>query len=218
MINKEMMLVIKNNPKLSEILDLYMTNEMKKLKNICYKIWKGKVDNYEEDELLDDAIEVLIESLVTYDTKSKAKFETYLTGNISRSSYSWFRDNKYTGCRNNLARDGNGKIIYEEINGKKRPIRIDSVSFDMDNDETQNLKETLSSKINIDDILIAEEYTDKVELYLSNLPKRVRGVAKLFSQEYNRDEIMELLHITEQQLLDCMKILRSYEYISLLFD
>ena len=35
MINKEMMLVIKNNPKLSEILDLYMTNEMKKLKNIC---------------------------------------------------------------------------------------------------------------------------------------------------------------------------------------
>ena len=34
MINKEMMLVIKNNPKLSEILDLYMTNEMKKLKNI----------------------------------------------------------------------------------------------------------------------------------------------------------------------------------------
>lgn len=88
----------------------------------------------------------------------------------------------------------------------------------MDSDETQNLKETLSSKINIEDILIAEEYTDKVELYLSNLPKRVRGVAKLFSQEYNRDEIMELLHITEQQLLDCMKILKSYEYISLLFN
>lgn len=207
-----------SNEEKDRLIHYYCDDFYKRLRHICKKIWGGKVDNYEEDELIDDAVEVLMEAVNTYKTDSKAKFETYLTGNISRSSYSWFRDNKYTGCRNNLARDGNGKIIYEEINGKKRPIRIDSVSFDMDNDETQNLKETLSSKINIEDILIAEEYTDKVELYLSNLPKRVRGVAKLFSQEYNRDEIMELLHITEQQLLDCMKILKSYEYISLLFD
>lgn len=200
------------------LIHYYCDDFYKRLRSICKKIWGGKVDNYEEDELIDDAVEVLMEAVNTYKTDSKAKFKTYLTGNISRSSYSWFRDNKYTGCRNNLVRDGNGKIIYEEINGKKRPIRIESISFDVDSDETQNLKETLSSNINIENILIAEEYTDKVELYLNNLPKRVRGVAKLFSQEYSRDEIMELLHITEQQLLDCMKVLKSYEYISLLFD
>lgn len=213
-----MMTLIKSNSKLSELLNTYMVDEMKKLKRICYKIWGGKVDNYEEDELFDDAVEVLIESLVAYDFTSNAKFETFLMSNISRSSYSWFRDNKYTGIRNNLARDKNGKIIYEIINGKKRPIRIKNISFDIDNDESKNIKENIPSKINIEKMFITEEYTDKVEIYLSNLPKRVRGVARLFSQEYSQNEIMEILHITEQQLLDSMKILKSYEYISLLFE
>ena len=219
MINKEMMITINNSPEMLSVINTYMDDNKRKLRNLCHKIWHTKKINMcDYDDLYDIAMECLMESVIRFDGK-KSSFETFLSGNIARKTKTWIRDG-FRHKRRNLLTDDKGKLIYEEDElGRKRPIPIQNVFLDADNDESWNIKETLPSREDIEEeIFLDEEYTDKVEEYLNSLPKRVEKVARLFSQEYNRDEIMEILHITEQQLMDSMKVLKSYEYISILFN
>ena len=219
MVTKQTMDTIKSNPKMTNMLNIYMENDMRKLKNICHKIWRDKVDVSDYDDLYDVAIDCLVETICSFNEEKSTKFNTFLIGNIMRKSNTWIRDNKYRLKKNNLLKDENGRIIYaEDSNGKKTPVIIQNIFLDMDCDETLNIKNTLKSKKCVEDVVFAEEYTDKVTMYINMLPIRVREVARLFSQEYKQNEIMEILNITEKQLIDSMKILKSYEYISLLFD
>ena len=38
MINEEMMRVINNNPEMMKVVNIYMENDMKKLKKICHRL------------------------------------------------------------------------------------------------------------------------------------------------------------------------------------
>lgn len=46
MINKEMMRIINSNPEMMKIINDYSDDENKKLKKLCHKIWRGKIDMY----------------------------------------------------------------------------------------------------------------------------------------------------------------------------
>lgn len=208
MINEEMMRVINNNPEMMKVVNTYMENDMKKLKKICHRVWYGKFDMSDYDELYDVAVDCLIEALITYNDE-KACLETFLVGNIMRKTSTWMRDNKYRLKRQNLLRDENGKLILDD---EGNPQIIMNVSLDVNTDEVKNIKDNLPSKE-----IFTEEYTDKVELYLQQLPRKQERVARLLSQQYTKDEILEILHITASEYNDCLLGLRKYEYISILF-
>lgn len=213
MINEEMMRVINSNPEMIKIVNSYMENDMKKLKKICHRVWYGKLDRSDYDELYDVAIDCLIETLITYNNE-KARLETFLVGNIMRKTSTWMRDNKYRLKRQNLLRDENGKLIFDD---EGKPQIIMNVSLDINTDEVKNIKDNLLSRENVEREIFTEEYTDKVELYLQQLPRKQERVARLLSQQYTKDEILEILHITASEYNDCLSGLRKYEYISILF-
>lgn len=214
MINKEMMRIINSDPEMIAVVNSYMENDMKKLKKICHKVWYGKFDRSDYDELYDVAVDCLIETLITYNDE-KARLETFLVGNIMRKTSTWMRDNKYRLKRQNLLRDKNGKLILDD---EGNPQIIMNVSLDINTDEVKSIKENLPSRENVErEIFTEEEYTDKVELYLQQLPRKQERVARLLSQQYTKDEILEILHITASEYNDCLLGLRKYEYISILF-
>lgn len=213
MINKEMMRIINSDPDMMAVVNSYMENDMRKLKKICHKVWYGKFDRSDYDELYDVAVDCLIETLITYNNE-KARLETFLVGNIMRKTSTWMRDNKYRLKRQNLLKDENGKLILDE---KGNPQIVMNVSLDMNTDEVINIKDNLPSRENVEKEIFSEEYTDKVELYLQQLPRKQERVARLLSQQYAKDEILEILHITASEYNDCLVGLRKYEYISILF-
>lgn len=213
MINKEMMKIINNSPEMMTVVNSYMENDMRKLKKICHKVWFGKFDRSDYDELYDVAVDCLIETLITYNDE-KARLETFLVGNIMRKTSTWMRDNKYRLKRQNLLKDENGKLILDE---KGNPQIVMNVSLDMNTDEVINIKDNLLSRENVEKEIFSEEYTDKVELYLQKLPRKQERVARLLSQQYTKDEILKILHITASEYNDCLVGLRKYEYISILF-
>ena len=212
MIDKETMRVVKNNPEMMKIINSYMENDMKKLKKICHRVWYGKFDMSDYDELYDVAVDCLIETLITYNDE-KARLETFLVGNIMRKTSTWRRDNKYRLKRQNLLKDENGKLILDE---EGNPQIIINVSLDINTDEVKSIKENLPSRENVEKEIFTEEYTDKVELYLQQLPRKQERVARLLSQQYTKDEILEILHITVNEYNDCLVGLRSYKNVSIL--
>lgn len=212
MINEEMMRVINSSPEMMKIVNSYMENDMKKLKKICHRVWYGKFDRSDYDELYDVAVDCLIETLITYND-GKARLETFLVGNIMRKTSTWMRDNKYRLKRQNLLRDENGKLILDE---KGNPQIVMNVSLDVNTDEVKSIKENLPSRENVEREIFTEEYTDKVELYLQQLPRKQERVARLLSQQYTKDEILEILHITTNEYNDCLSGLRSYKNVAIL--
>lgn len=212
MIDKETMRVVKNNPEMMTLINSYMENDMKKLKKICHRVWYGKFDMSDYDELYDVAVDCLIETLITYNDE-KARLETFLVGNIMRKTSTWMRDNKYRLKRQNLLKDENGKLILDE---EGNPQIIINVSLDINTDEVKSIKENLPSRENVEKEIFTEEYTDKVELYLQQLPRKQERVARLLSQQYTKDEILEILHITVNEYNDCLVGLRSYKNVSIL--
>lgn len=212
MINKEMMKIINSNPEMMKIVNSYMENDMKKLKKICHRVWYGKFDRSDYDELYDVAIDCLIETLITYNNE-KARLETFLVGNIMRKTSTWMRDNKYRLKRQNLLKDENGKLILDD---EGKPQIIMNISLDMNTDEVKNIKDNLPSRENVEKEIFTEEYTDKVELYLQKLPRKQERVARLLSQQYTKDEILEILHITASEYNDCLSGLRSYKNVAIL--
>lgn len=87
----------------------YCDNNMSKLKKISYNaFFRYGIPEHEHDELYDDAMNVLMESVVTFDSSQGANFNTYLTNNIKKSVIDWYRDNYQRGKRRNLLTDKMG--------------------------------------------------------------------------------------------------------------
>ena len=61
--------------------------------------------------------------------------------------------------------------------------------IERDNVKVKNIKDNLPSRENVEREIFTEEYTDKVELYLQQLPRKQERVARLLSQQYTKDEI-----------------------------
>lgn len=58
------------SPKQESLINKYMEDDMRKLKKNTYHIFKGfNIPNSEHDELYDKAMDILMESAVSYDEK-----------------------------------------------------------------------------------------------------------------------------------------------------
>lgn len=194
-----------------KIINFYCSNEMHRLKKICNPLFrKNKVKYMNYDDLYSDALKVLIESIKDYDGQ-KAKFETYLTGNIKRSLFDYMRDSlRWKRC--NLQMDKNGGRKLDE-NGL--PIPIYNLSFDCPNKDGDSLKDIIPDTKNY--LGDEAEFSPKMEEYLHSLSNDQLEVAYLIMEGQSQENIKEILNLTQSEFNNCMNGIKAYENISILF-
>ena len=189
-------------PQQLRIIEEYSCNYAVKLKQLCDPLIARKnVPQSNYDDLYDDAVKVLLESVKSFDCK-KSNFKTYLIGNIKRSFYDWTRDTN-RGKRCNLLRDEKGGIVKDE-NGKA--IKIFDVSFDESTEDGVDLKEKI-----IGETAIQINDEDNVKNYLLSLSNTERQIAELIIQGFQLPEIKKLLHISNIKFEKCLKNMRNFE-------
>lgn len=197
-----------------EIIEKYCRDDMKKLKMVCYPIWGNKgLPSCYHDDLYDDAMKVLVESVISYNPDSKASFKTFLSNNIKLSQREWYRNTHLRIKRNNLELDENGKIKKDE-NGK--PIIIKNISFDTpirEGDDSLSLKEIIAHKTTVEKEIFEDNeeiYSEKMCQYLNKLSSLQRAVLKLISIGFKPSEILEELDINQKMYEDCYNAIHSY--------
>lgn len=196
------------------IVNDYMKDNMRKIKQICYPIWGNKgIPNMEHDDLYDDAMKVLLESVVSYDGK-QSRFQTYLIGNIQRSFKEWVR-NSHRAKRCNLLLDKKGKIVKDE-NGK--PTVISNISFDTPAEDGLELKEKVSSEFTIEkELKIEEPLKESTILYLEVLSPLQREIVQYIMKGYKKQQIKEKMFLSDKQFEQSWKQITSYENKRILY-
>lgn len=191
-----------------EIVNEYCTNNMRKLKQVCYpKIRKMCGDsNADEDDIYSIAMDVLVKSIKIYD-KSQGDFETLLSSNIKKKIYTYIRDTKYRAKRSNVQKDKNGNLIY-----------ISNVSLDEPTEDGIDLYEKVASDFNVEDNLseaIGFSNDEKVEKFMQSLSDLQRDILKLRMDEIPIKEIKERLNISNSEYNDAMESIRENRLVSL---
>lgn len=206
-----------------EWINEYCENDMSKLKKISYNaFFRYGIPNYEQDELYDDALNVLMESVISFDSNKGANFLTYLTNNIKKSVIDWYRDNYQRCKRKNLLTDKNGKIVKVDKDGnvtdddKGNPIIIPNISFDAPTEEDNDLIEKIASDFSVED---SSEFNfsgnEKVEEFLISLPTMARNILELKMEGVDVETIKQKLDITDSEYSRNMKIIKSNEKLEL---
>lgn len=199
------------------VIEDYCKDDMKKLKKVCYPIWGNKgLPSCYHDDLYDDAMKVLVESVVSYNPDSKASFKTFLTNNINLSQREWYRNNFLRAKRNNLELDESGKIKNDECG---KPIIIKNVSFDANVGEDEiDLKGKIASDFKVEDEVNFDfETSEKVDLFLSKLSDVPKKITKMIMIGMSSSEIKEKLNITDKEYKDYWKMITVYENKRILY-
>lgn len=186
-------------------IDEYCTHDMRKLKNICKTyIQRLNIPIHQNEDILDNAVDVLIESIMTFDSSRKTKFNTYLAGNIKRSTYDWYRDNYLRLKKNNLMVDENGKIIKDKDN-HNNPIIIPNISLDAPVDGDINWKDKIPDKKVVDDGSISKD----ISVYLCKLSKIQIRILNYIVYGFTEEEIQIILKISANTYKDNLMAIRS---------
>ena len=201
-----------------DIINEYCENNMKKLKIVCYLVWgkKGLPYMY-HDDLYDDAMKVLVESVISYNPDNNTKFKTYLMNNINLSQREWYRNTHLRAKRNNLELDENGKIKKDE-NGN--PIIIKNISIDSHTEDGVDLYDKVSSDFEVEHEIedfsftsledILEECSQEMREYLNiKLSKLQRKILELIINDFSKEKIMETLNIDSALYLDSIAAITS---------
>ena len=202
----------------NKILEDYIGNDMKKIRKICKKIIsKTNVPDGYLEEYYDKAVDVLMESMNTYDESRNCKFSTYFYGNLVRRTGTWIRDRmRFKRC--NLETDSKGKIKRDE-DGNPIVIPDMSINMQIDLDEDYTLENSIASDFNLEGEIINNicPTTDKIEMYKSNLSYKQQKAVDLICDGYTQDEIIEELNITEREYKDnILGTMRLYENVKVL--
>lgn len=205
-----------------KLINDYCDNNMSKLKKIsCDAFFRYGIPQYEHDELYDDAMDVLMESVITFDLSKGANFNTYLTNNIKKSCIDWYRDNYQRGKRKNLLTDKNGKIVKVDKDGnvtdddKGKPVIISDTSFDAPTEEDNDLAERIASNFNIEDKSEFDFSTDeKVDNFIDSLPKIQKNILLMRMENVPADNIKQKLNISDREYSSAMKSIKINKGLS----
>lgn len=188
-----------------QMLNKYCSNEMQKLKKMCYpKICKiGGISQMDYDDLYSIALDVLRYSVERYDSSQNCKFSTYLSGNIDRKYSTYVRDK--------LREKRSGEAQYDEDGNR---VFNQTVSLDDCAEDGTDLNEKIASDFKIEDNLSEQmclSSDERVDKYLNSLSNKQRDIAELAVQGYKPFEIREKLNLTEKQYTDLLKDMKTFE-------
>ena len=183
-----------------QLLTTYAENNMYELRKLCKPLILHKhLAQMEEDELLDDALMVLAESVKTFNPSVKCSFRTYLTGNIQRSYMDWTRDRmRWKRCNLETDKDGNLKVDPHT----KLPIPINNVSLDAPNEDGFG---------NMISYEIQDEMSEGMVRYLKSLTKNELMIAHKIMEGYAVSDLPELLHMSTKQVDRIINNMRGFE-------
>lgn len=202
----------------NKILEDYIGNDMKKIRKICKKIIsKTSIPDAYLEEYYDKAVDVLMESMNTYDEARNCKFSTYFYGNLVRRTGTWLRDRmRFKRC--NLETDSKGKIKRDE---NENPIIIPDMSIYMqvDPDEDYTLEESIASSFNLEKEvgIHIDESDERVEEFLSSLPELHRKFLELKMDGVSHQDILDKLLINEWKYNDILAKLKINEGLSVFY-
>lgn len=205
-----------------EWINEYCVNDMSKLKKISYNaFFRYGIPAHEHDELYDDAINVLMESVINFDSSQGASFKTYLINNIKKSVIDWYRDNYQRCKRKNLLTDKNGKIVKVDKNGnvtdddKGKPVIIPDTSFDAPTEEDNDLVEKIASDFNVEDKSEFDFSADeKVDNFIDSLPKIQKNILLMRMENVPADNIKQKLNISDREYSSAMKSIKINKGLS----
>lgn len=205
-----------------EWINEYCVNDMSKLKKISYNaFFRYGIPAHEHDELYDDAMNVLMESVINFDSSQGASFKTYLINNIKKSVIDWYRDNYQRCKRKNLLTDKNGKIVKVDKNGnvtdddKGKPVIIPDTSFDAPTEEDNDLVEKIASDFNVEDKSEFDFSADeKVDNFIDSLPKIQKNILLMRMENAPADNIKQKLNISDREYSNAMKSIKINKGLS----
>lgn len=205
-----------------EWINEYCVNDMSKLKKISYNaFFRYGIPAHEHDELYDDAMNVLMESVINFDSSQGASFKTYLINNIKKSVIDWYRDNYQRCKRKNLLTDKNGKIVKVDKNGnvtdddKGKPVIIPDTSFDAPIEEDNDLVEKIASDFNVEDKSEFDFSADeKVDNFIDSLPKIQKNILLMRMENVPADNIKQKLNISDREYSSAMKSIKINKGLS----
>ena len=205
-----------------EWINEYCVNDMSKLKKISYNaFFRYGIPAHEHDELYDDAMNVLMESVINFDSSQGASFKTYLINNIKKSVIDWYRDNYQRCKRKNLLTDKNGKIVKVDKNGnvtdddKGKPVIIPDTSFDAPTEEDNDLVEKIASDFNVEDKSEFDFSADeKVDNFIDSLPKIQKNILLMRMENVPADNIKQKLNISDREYSNAMKSIKINKGLS----
>lgn len=195
---------------------------MSKLKKISYNaFFRYGIPAHEHDELYDDAMNVLMESVINFDSSQGASFKTYLINNIKKSVIDWYRDNYQRCKRKNLLTDKNGKIVKVDKNGnvtdddKGKPVIIPDTSFDAPTEEDNDLVEKIASDFNVEDKSEFDFSADeKVDNFIDSLPRIQKNILLMRMENVPADNIKQKLNISDREYSSAMKSIKINKGLS----
>ena len=197
------------------IIDEYCQDNLKELKKLCWNVWGKKgIASCFHDDLYDDAIKVLSESVMKYEPKTNVPFRNYLMKNIRLSYREWIRDTFYRAKRSNLLLDKNGLIQKDE---NENPIVIPNVSFDAPAEDDLDLREKIASDFLIENEIFHDDMTsdENVDIFFKSLSKLEQQILRLKIQDYSIKEILSRLNISDREYKNAMKSITKNENLSL---
>lgn len=205
-----------------EWINEYCVNDMSKLKKISYNaFFRYGIPAHEHDELYDDAMNVLMESVINFDSSQGASFKTYLINNIKKSVIDWYRDNYQRCKRKNLLTDKNGKIVKVDKNGnvtdddKGKPVIIPDTSFDAPTEEDNDLVEKIASDFNVEDKSEFDFSADeKVDNFIDSLPRIQKNILLMRMENVSADNIKQKLNISDREYSSAMKSIKINKGLS----
>lgn len=175
-----------------QIIEDYCSNDMRKLKRICYpKIRKACGDsNMDEDDMYSISMDILMKVVKRYD-ESLGDLDNLLSSCIQKRINTYIRDTKYRSKRSNVQRDDEGN-----------PVHISNIPLDTPDEDGIGLWEKVASDFNIENSLSEESgflFEENVDNYMQTLSGKQKKIAQLFIQGYTREEVKEKLDFTEEQ-------------------
>lgn len=185
----------------ADILDAYYANNARKLHKTVDKILVkfGGLSGKDKDDFYSLANEVFANVMRRYDYKQS--FDGFL--------YS---------CLSN-------KIMTEMTRRNREKRKADRMSISLDatieDDEDCSLMNCLASEFDtFEEAMKAQEigrYQDKIQRYISKLSNRQIGILNLLIDGFKPYEVQRILEISPKDYADDLSIMRSYEFIKILF-
>ena len=186
------------------IINSYYANNAKKLRGMVDKIlFKLRFSDVDNEDFYSLANEIFVDVLKRYDNKQE--FNGFLYSCLcNKFKTEMTRRNRQKRKADKMA------ISWETPIGDESEQTIGDFITDTKKAEHYDIDKTFFE----DD---GEKYSEQMLLYITKLSKLQKEVVKLIISGYSKEEIKEKLHINGKEYEDCMKSIRSFKNVSILF-
>ncbi|MGN1275907.1 MAG: sigma-70 family RNA polymerase sigma factor [Floccifex sp.] len=186
-----------------EVLQPYCENDMRLLKRISQSIFlrfNEPLTKADYDEFYSIANMTLWQAYQSYNPKV-GTFEGFLYSCLQRK------------FKTELTRRHRQKRVFDNYN-----ISLDAIN---DTEEECSLLDFIPSDFDTFDEVLEkqdkEQYTDKVQEYISKLSNQQVNILNLLIDGYKPIEIRKILGISTKEYADDLQIMRDYENVKVLF-